>query len=259
MRIRLMLFMVWAMGLSSQAQTQDNRDPSGLLGPATQAAQAAAAQARRTARAWIDPPVLSIAASASREAANDRMVVVLYAEREAADAGRAQAEVNQLIGPALETLRQADPKLEIETVGWRSWPITTDGQIRVWRARASLRVHGPASDALAAVVGTLSATLGIESLRHELSRSTRERIEAELLNEVATRFQDRARSAARALGYRDVTIRTVSLNQASSGPPILAARSGAPMAMATGAGPIARAEGSSTVSLTLEGSVWLQR
>jgi predicted secreted protein len=259
MRFSLMILMFWVFGLSAQAQAQDNRDPSGLLGSATQAAQAAAAQASRTARAWIDPPILSMAASASREVANDRMVVVLYAEREAADAGRAQAEVNQLIGPALDTLRRADPKLEIETVGWRSWPITTDGQIRGWRARASLRVHGPASDALAARVGTLSATLGIESLRHELSRNTRERIEAELLTEVSTRFQDKARAAARALGYRDATIRMVSLNQASSGPPILAARSGTAMAIATGAGPIARAEGSSTVSLTLEGSVWLQR
>jgi len=257
MRFSLMILVLWVLGPSAQAQ--DTREPSGLLGSATQATQAAAAQATRAARALIDPPVLSISARATREVANDRMVVVLYAEREATDAGRAQSDVNQLIGPALETLRRADPKLEIESIGWRSWPMSAEGQIRAWRSRASLRVQGPASDTLAALVGELSATLGIESLRHEISRTTRERVESELLTEVATRFQDKARAAARALGYRDATIRTVSLDQASSGPPIMAARSSAPMVMTTGAGPIARAEGSTTVSLTLEGSVWLQR
>lgn len=252
--------LVALLALSPQgAIAQESRDPGGLLGPATQAAQAAAAQAGRAARSLLDPPVLSLSASASRELANDRLVVTVYAEREATDAAGAQAQVNALIGPALETLRAARPQLEIESSGWRTWPVNAEGRIRGWRARATITVRGEPSPTLAALIGQLGGTLAIESLRHELSRGAREKAEAELLAEAAAGFQSKAQAGARALGYREANLRSVSLNQAQSGPPVAMMRTaGAPLLAATAA-PIATAEGSTTVTVTLEGSVWLSR
>jgi len=245
--------------LAPDTAAQEHRDPGGLLGPATQAAQAAAAQAGRAARSLLDPPVLSLSASASRELANDRLVVVLYAEREAADAAGAQAQVNALIAPALEVLRAARPALEIESSGWRTWPMNAEGRIRSWRARASVMVRGEPSPALSALLAQLSGTLAIESLRHELSRTAREAAEAALLTEAAASFQGKAQAGARALGYRDANLRSVSLNQAQSGAPVAMMRATAAPMIAAAAAPIASAEGTTTVSVTLEGSVWLSR
>jgi predicted secreted protein len=252
------LGVLWGL-LAPDALAQEPRESGSLLGPATQAAQAAAAQAGLAARSLLDPPVLSLSASASRELPNDRLVVVLYAEREAADAAGAQAQVNALITPALEVLRAARPALEIESSGWRTWPINAEGRIRSWRARASVMVRGEPSPALAALIGQLGGTLVIESLRHELSRPAREAAEADLLAVAAANFQSKAQAGARALGYREANLRSVSLNQALSGPPVAMMRTAsAPMLTATAA-PITSAEGNTTVSVTLEGSVWLGR
>lgn len=240
-------------------RAQELRDNLPFLGPATQAAQSTASQATRAARALLDPPVLSLAASATREVPNDRLVVVLFAEREGSDAAGAQSAVNALIGPALEALRRADPPLEFETGSFRAWPINVDGRIRSWRARATVRIEGAPSQTYSGLIAQLSGSLAIESLRHELSRSSKERAESELLAETAGRFQEKAQAAARALGFRDATIRSVSLNQAQSGTPIPTARVGLSATAMSGGAPLATAEGTTTVTVSLEGSVWLGR
>ena len=241
------------------ARAQESRDASSVFGPAAQTAQSTASQATRAARALLDPPILSLASSATREVPNDRLVVVLFAEREGGDAAGAQSAVNALIGPALEALRRANPPLEFESGSWRAWPVNVDGRIRNWRARASIRVEGTPSEAFSALIAQLSGSLAIESLRHELSRASRERAESELLTQAAGRFQEKAQAAARALGFRDATIRAVSLNQAQAGSPIPSARAGLTATAMTGGAPIATAEGTTTVSVSLEGSVWLGR
>jgi predicted secreted protein len=109
------------------------------------------------------------------------------------------------------------------------------------------------------LVAQLSASLAIESLRHELSREARERTEGELLTQAAGRFQDKAQAAARALGFRDATIRSVSLNQAQSGSPVPMVRAGLSTTAMAGGAPIPTAEGTTTVTVSLEGSVWLGR
>lgn len=249
-----------ALTASPHSSHAEGRGEGALsMTPAAQSAQSAAAQATRAARALLDPPVLSLAASASREVPNDRRVVVLYTEREGSDAAAAQSAIQALIGPALEAMRQAEPPLEFESGSWRAWPVTVDGRIRSWRARASLRIEGAPSEGYAALVAQLSGTLAIESLRHELSRAARERTEGELLAEAAGQFQEKARAAARALGFRDATIRSVSLNQAQSSAPVPTARLGLSATALPPGAPIPTAEGTTTVTVSLEGSVWLGR
>lgn len=251
--------LIVAAATAPLASSQEGREAAPAFGPVAQSAQSAASQATRAARALLDPPVLSLVASASREVPNDRLVVVLFAEREGGDSATAQAAVQALLGPALESLRRADPPLEFESGSWRAWPVNVDGRIRNWRARASVRIEGAPSEAYASLVAQLSGTLAIESLRHELSRSARERAEGELLAQAATRFQDKAQAAARALGFRDATIRAVSLNQAQSGSPVPMARAGLSASAMAGGTPIPTAEGTTTVMVSLEGSVWLGR
>lgn len=211
------------------------------------------------ARGPADAPVLALSASASRELPNDRLVVVLYVEREASDAASAQAQVNALLGPALERLRAARPALEIDGSGWRTWPMSAEGRIRSWRARAGVTVRGEPSPELSALIGQLSGMLAIESLRHELSRAARERAELELLSEAASSFRDKAQAGARALGYREATLRSVSLNQAQSGPVMTTMRASSAPMLSSAAAPIVSPEGQSTVTVSLEGSVWLSR
>lgn len=251
--------LIVAAAAAPLAWAQEGREATPAFGPVSQSAQSAASQATRAARALLDPPVLSLAASASREVSNDRLVVVLFAEREGSDSAAAQAAVQALIGPALESLRRADPPLEFESGSWRAWPVSIDGRIRSWRARASVRIEGAHSEAYATLVAQLSASLAIESLRHELSRAARERTEGELLNQAAGRFQDKAQAAARALGFRDATIRAVSLNQAQAGSPVPMVRAGLSASAMAGGAPIPTAEGTTTVTVSLEGSVWLGR
>lgn len=251
------LVVLWLAFDSAPVLAQDHRETGAVLSQAREAAQAAAAQASRAARALLEPPILSLSATASREVANDRMVVLLFAEREGRDAGAAQAAVNALMAPALERLKRADPAVELETSGWRTWPVSLDGQIKAWRSRASVRVQAAPSEGFATLLSQVSNELVIESLRHELSRGGRERAEAELLAEAAQRFQEKAQAGARALGYREATLRSVSLNNASSVLPLPVARAALGATAVSGAMPIASAEGSTTVTVTLEGAVWL--
>ena len=122
-----------------------------------------------------------------------------------------------------------------------------------------MTVRGEPSPELSALLGQLAGTLAIESLRHELSRAARERAEADLLAEAAGSFREKAQAGARALGYREANLRSVSLNQAQSGPAVTMMRAASAPMLASTAAPIMSPEGQSTVTVTLEGSVWLSR
>ncbi len=65
--------------------------------------------------------------AAEVELANDEAVVNFFYEAQDADLTRAQSLVNQRVGDGTAALKRADPKAQIETSGYSSYPVYSTG------------------------------------------------------------------------------------------------------------------------------------
>lgn len=253
--IRLPLTLIAALGLGStlagmapvgRAAAQTGPAVSGMVTPAQpQAAMPQAAQLTLSAEAW-------------REVVQDRVTVTLYASHEAPEPGPAQNRVNLQLNPVLERLKERKD-LEVQSAGYRTDPVWKDSRIVAWRARGAIRVTSAPSEAFNKLVGEMAGALNVESVAYFLSREARTAIERELIADAVAAFRAKAQASAEALGYRGWSVREISVSDSGSGHPepqprILSARA----AMAEAA-PMPIAEGKSVVSVSVGGSVLLER
>ena len=202
-------------------------------------------------------PQLSLTASAWREITQDRVAVTLYASHEAPEPGPAQARVNEILNPVLARLKEIDG-LEVQRAGYRSDPVWQQSRIVAWRARGSIQLTGAPSEELNKLIGELSGTLNVESVAHFLSREARQEVEKSLITDAVAAFQQKARTAARALGYGDWVVHSVSVNDSGHEPPQPAPRMMMARAEAAdAAAPMPIAEGRTTVTVSVGGTVVL--
>lgn len=201
-------------------------------------------------------PQLSLSASASREVAQDRVAVTLYASRESPEPGPAQAQVNELLNPVLARLKGRED-LEVQSAGYRSDAVWQDSRIVAWRARGAIRLTAAPSEEFNKLVGELASTLNVESVMHFLSRDARLTVEKSLIADAVAAFRDKAQSATRAFGYRNWTLRSVSVNESGHEPPHPVPKMMMSRAEAADAAPMPIAEGRTTVSVSVGGTVVL--
>jgi uncharacterized protein YggE len=79
--------------------------------------------AAQTAPARFEGTVVAITGSAEIEVANDEALASFYVEVQDADLGRAQSQVNQRMAEATAALKKADPRAEVQTSGYQSYPV----------------------------------------------------------------------------------------------------------------------------------------
>jgi len=222
----------------------------GLAGAAPSQAQTAV----------VTPPpqnVVTLAASASSEVANDWLTIVLSTAREGADAATVQSQLQGALDAALAEARaQAQPgRVEVRTGNFSLYPRNLPkGGIGGWQGSAELMLQGRDTAAIARLATRIS-TLTVARVGFSLSRSAREQAEGELTAQAIDRFRAKAEAISRQFGFGAYAIREVTVG--FDEPPIAVPKYRVQAARAGGAADEALPveAGKSEVTVSVSGSV----
>ena len=220
----------------------------------------------------LPPPqnVVSLAAEASTEVAQDLLTITLGAIREGVDAAAVQSQLRQLLDAALVEARKAqrpgqvEPRTGVFSLYPRYNPKPGAGNsISGWQGRAELILEGRDIGAISQLAGRLGSLGGapglvVSRVAFSLSREAREGTEAEVATLAIGRFKGRAESYARQFGFGSYSLREVNVGAGEVGAPVQvmrAVRSAAMAAPADEAQPVEA--GKAVVSVTVSGSIQL--
>ena len=194
-------------------------------------------------------------ASASAEVANDTLVAELYALQEGQDPTELTNEVNDAVAWALEmaTKRKA---IKVQTLGYQTQPIRQNQRLTGWRVRQSLRLESREPEQLAKLLGALQERLRLQSVSYAISPVRQREAEDALMVEALAAFRARAELVRDELGA--AAYRLVQLNVDGGGPRPMP-RAAMAMEMRTAAAPPALEPGTRDVSVTVSGTIELER
>ena len=208
----------------------------------------------------LPPPadVLTLDASATSMVAPDMAMVTMTVDRLGPDPAAMIAEVNSVLGRALAEAK-ATRGVDAQTGAYTTYPRSDNkGQRTGWQVRAELIAKSRDFAALGTLAGRLSANLVIAGSGFEISPELRAAEEKKLIDQGVAAFLAKARAAATAFGYRDFTIREVSMGEArASGGPRPFVQRAASMAGAEAA-PMPIESGRVALTLAVSGSVQMK-
>jgi len=202
-----------------------------LLAGAITAASAQPVQAPR-----FEGPVVLITGQAEIEAPNDEAVASFYVEVQDADLTRAQSQVNQRVAEATALLKRSDPKGDVRTSGYSSYPVYRNDAGRKpvgWRVRQGVTLRTSELATLPRTVASVQSVAALGGIDFRLSMSARERLEGELIQRTITNLNARVAAVAQATGVPPARVRTEELNfgvQQIERPMSMAVARAAPMA-----------------------------
>jgi len=203
--------------------------------------------------------LLTMSGIAEVELPNDEAVANFYFEAQDADLAKAQALVNQRVGDGTAALKRADPKAQVETSGYGSFPVYGSGNRNIvgWRVRQGVTFRTDNLANLPKTVASAQSLLSLGGIDFRLSRAARDKVEGELIQQAIANFNARVAAAAQTLGVPANRIRVEELNFGSreGGPIPMAARMAA---MASDAVPAPSFEaGRSSERMTVSGKARL--
>lgn len=213
--------------------------------------------------AQVPPPpenVLSLSASATVEAVQDELVVVVQLSREGADAVQVQAQLKAALEQALAEARRAiQPGVQVASGGFNVSPrLNRDGRITAWFGTAELVVEGSDTARVAQLAGRLPGTT-VRSAGFRLSRAAQEQAEKAAQAQAVAAFRGRAAELAKAFGFAGWSLREVNVSGGDAVQPQprfrMQAAAAAPMAADA---PLPVEAGRSSVAVTVSGSVQLR-
>lgn len=170
------------------------------------------------------------------EVANDEASVSFYVEQQDADLTKAQSVVNQRIAEATAAIRRADPKGEVQTSGYSSYPVYRNDAGRKpvgWRVRQGVTLRTSELAALPRTVAAAQAHAALGGIDFRLSKAARERVEGELIQRAIANLNARVAAVAQSMNVPAARIRTEELNfgvQQIERPVMMAMARSAPMA-----------------------------
>lgn len=162
-----------------------------------------------------DGTIVLMSASAELEVPNDEALANFFVEVQEADAARAQSLVNQRVAEGTAQLKRADPKAQLETSGYQSYPVYASGSGRKivgWRVRQGVTLRTSDLVALAKTVSAGQQQMALGGIDFRLSRAARERVEAELIRLAVANLNARVQAAAQALDVPKTRVRIEELN-----------------------------------------------
>jgi predicted secreted protein len=192
---------------------------------------------------------------------NDEAVANFYFETQDADLTRAQTQVNQRVGDGTAALKRADPKAQIETSGYSSFPVYSTGTSRNivgWRVRQGVTLRTENLAVLPRTIVAAQPHLAVGGIDFRLSKAAREKVEAQLIQQAIANLNARFTAAAQALGVPASRIRIEEVNfgvRDTIGPQPVMARA-TPMALEAGTPPTLES-GRSIERLTVTGKARL--
>ncbi len=162
-----------------------------------------------------DGTVVLMTGTAELEVANDEALASFHYEAQDADPARAQTLVNQRVAEGVAALKRADPKAQVETAGYGSYPIySRDGgrKITGWRVRQSVNFRTSDLGSLPRAVAAGQQQLVLSGIDFRLSRGAREKVEGELIQRSIANLNARVAAAAQAMDVAKSRIRIEELN-----------------------------------------------
>jgi predicted secreted protein len=152
--------------------------------------------------------------SAEIELANDEAVANFFHETQDADLAKAQSQVNQRVGEGTAALKRADPKAQIETSGYGSYPVYSSGNRNIvgWRVRQGVTLKTGNLADLPKTVATAQSMLSLGGIDFRLSKAAREAVESKLIQQAIANLKARIASAAQALGVSPDRVRLEEVN-----------------------------------------------
>lgn len=226
-------------------------------------ASAAAAAVPALADTPAPAGVLQRDAQASAEVVPDRTVARLAAVAQGDDLASLNAEVARRLEAALRLAHeQAGVQASTGEINTRPQMRDDGGTLRQhgWVVTAVLSLRAADPKSLGGLLGQLGQTLQLQSVQGEMSSAQRQRELDQLSARAIAAFRARAASAARDFGYAGYSVREVQLSGLQGTEPqprplmlqgLMAARAGQPA--------VAVEPGSREVSVSVSGSVQLQR
>lgn len=175
----------------------------------------ASAQTVPTAQpARYEGTLVLMTGQAEIEVANDEALANFFIEVQDADLAKAQAQVNERMAAATAQLKRSDPKGEVQTTGYSSFPIYRDGNRRPvgWRVRQGVTLRTADLAGLARTVAAVQSQVALGGIDFRLSRAAREKVEADLIQRALANLNARVGAAAAAMNVPAARIRTEELN-----------------------------------------------
>jgi predicted secreted protein len=205
--------------------------------------------------------LLLMSGAAEVEVPNDEAVANFYYEAQDADLTKAQALVNQRVGDGTAALKRADPKAQVETSGYSSYPVYSSGSARsivAWRVRQGVTLRTENLAALPRTVSSVQSFLALGGIDFRLSRAAREKVDAQLIQLATANLNARFATAVAALGGTPARLRLEEVNYGvrEGGPQPVMMRQ-APMMSEASAPPPSLESGRSTERLTVSGKARL--
>lgn len=221
--------------------------------------------AAQTAPPVAAPPagtLLLMGGSAEVEVPNDEAVASFFYEAQDADLTKAQALVNRRVGEGTAALKRADPRAQIETSGYSSFPVYSGGSARSivgWRVRQGVTLRTGDLAALPRTVSAAQSFLALGGIDFRLSKAAREKVDAQLIQLATADLNARLATAAAALGGASARLRIEEVNFGvrDGVPQPMMLRQAPMMAAESGAPPPAFESGRSTERLTIHGKARL--
>ena len=183
--------------------------------------------------------------------ANDEATVTFSVEEQDKDRAAAQARVNQKMKQGTDIVRAEDPKAELKTVNYYSYPVypeVPDNPQRPlasqaarrtpigWRVGQYLEVKTRNLDNLPNTAAAAQKVLGISSVDYHLSPELTKQLDDERIAATWRNLNERVASIARAMGrnVNDAVIETVDFEGSGNYAGGQGAGAAAPMAMMRG-------------------------
>ncbi|PLZ00509.1 hypothetical protein CY652_20445 [Burkholderia sp. WAC0059] len=203
--------------------------------------------------------VLSLSAEASAQVPQDVVTITLFYEEQAADPASLTDTLNQRADAALQKAKNARG-VSARSGAFSIYPSTDrDGRISAWHGRTEIVLESHDFAAASQLAGTLAPLMQVAGVQFSLSPDARHAAEEKLSAEAIASFREQAAANAHAFGYGGYAIRQVDVGRANAMPrPLMLMGARTMAADANAAPPLSLEAGTSTVTVTVSGSVQMK-
>ena len=204
--------------------------------------------------------VLSLAAQASAEVPQDTVNITLFYEQEAKDASSLTTTLNQRADAALREAKGVEG-VTARSGAFTVYPSTDrDGRSSAWRGRTEVVLESHDFAAASKLAGKMSSSMQVGNIAFSLSPQAQRAAAQKLSTQAIDSFRQQAQAAAQAFGYSNYAIREVNVGHEGSPPrPVMMMQARGMAADAKMAAPMAFEAGTSTVTVSVSGSVQMGR
>ncbi len=206
-------------------------------------------------------PQATLQAQARAEVAHDTVQLTLATEIADASQEAVTRALTRAVKTAMErALKNADDAgdIKVSSGNYRVWPMNDkDGNISNWRGRGEILLESTNFAAASELAATLADLMPVSSVGFSVSPQTRAAEEQKLLGQAAQAFGSRAQDLAEALGFSGYALRSVDLGGSGAQYEYSSRGMAASPAMFKAADSIPLEGGTETVSVSINGSVFL--